>query len=274
MDDLNLDLPNARQYLNRLSSICYLLILKIWTIRSMTGTIINFVAVILGSLIGLVAGNAFLKNKQSLVSALGLFTLAYGIFIFGQTKNMLIPLFSLVLGTILGGELLKIEEGGMNGLGEKVQGWVAKFSPGMSADRQRFVTGFVSASLLFCIGPMAILGSLQDGISGNYEMLAIKSLLDGIASIAFASTLGIGVAFSAGMVFLYQGAISLLAQVIGDGFSEAIVAEMTATGGIILAAIGISSLLEIKKIRIGSFLPALFIAILIVWLLTRLGISY
>ncbi|MGI6260193.1 MAG: DUF554 domain-containing protein [Anaerolineaceae bacterium] len=239
----------------------------------MTGTIINFAAVILGSLIGLVAGKRIPeKTKQSLVSALGLFTLAYGIFIFGQTNNMLIPLFSLVLGTILG-ELLKIEEG-MNGLGEKVQGWVARFSPGMSADRQRFVTGFVSASLLFCIGPMAILGSLQDGISGNYEMLAIKSLLDGIASIAFASTLGIGVAFSAGMVFLYQGAISLLAQVIGDGFSEAIVAEMTATGGIILAAIGISSLLEIKKIRIGSFLPALFIAILIVWLLTRFGISY
>lgn len=239
----------------------------------MTGTIINIAAVILGSLIGLVAGKRIPeKTKQTLVSALGLFTLAYGVFIFGQTNNMLIPLFSLVLGTILG-ELLKIEEG-MNGLGEKVQGWVAKFSPGMSADRQRFVTGFVSASLLFCIGPMAILGSLQDGISGNYEMLAIKSLLDGIASIAFASTLGIGVAFSAGMVFLYQGAISLLAQVIGDGFSEAIVAEMTATGGIILAAIGISSLLEIKKIRIGSFLPALFIAILIVWLLTRFGISY
>ena len=239
----------------------------------MTGTIINFAAVILGSLIGLVAGKRIPeKTKQSLVSALGLFTLAYGIFIFGQTNNMLIPLFSLVLGTILG-ELLKFEEG-MNGLGEKVQGWVARFSPGMSADRQRFVTGFVSASLLFCIGPMAILGSLQDGISGNYEMLAIKSLLDGIASIAFASTLGIGVAFSAGMVFLYQGAISLLAQVIGDGFSEAIVAEMTATGGIILAAIGISSLLEIKKIRVGSFLPALFIAILIVWLLTRFGISF
>ncbi len=239
----------------------------------MTGTIINFAAVILGSLIGLVAGKRIPeKTKQSLVSVLGLFTIAYGIFIFGQTNNLLIPLFSLVLGTILG-ELLKIEEG-MNGFGEKVQGWVARFSPDMSADRQRFVSGFVSASLLFCIGPMAILGSLQDGISGNYEMLAIKSLLDGIASIAFASTLGIGVAFSAGMVFLYQGAISLLAQVIGEGFSEAIIAEMTATGGIILAAIGISSLLEIKKIRIGSFLPALFIAILIVWLLTRFGISY
>lgn len=239
----------------------------------MTGTIINFAAVILGSLIGLVAGKRIPeKTKQSLVSVLGLFTIAYGIFIFGQTNNMLIPLFALVLGTILG-ELLKIEEG-MNGLGEKVQGWVAKFNPDMSADRQRFVSGFVSASLLFCIGPMAILGSLQDGISGNYEMLAIKSLLDGIASIAFASTLGVGVAFSAGMVFLYQGAISLLARVIGEGFSEAIIAEMTATGGIILAAIGISSLLEIKKIRIGSFLPALFIAILIVWLLTRFGISY
>lgn len=239
----------------------------------MTGTIINFAAVILGSLIGLVAGKRIPeKTKQSLVSVLGLFTIAYGIFIIGQTNNMLIPLFALVLGTILG-ELLKIEEG-MNGLGEKVQGWVAKFNPDMSADRQRFVSGFVSASLLFCIGPMAILGSLQDGISGNYEMLAIKSLLDGIASIAFASTLGVGVAFSAGMVFLYQGAISLLARVIGEGFSEAIIAEMTATGGIILAAIGISSLLEIKKIRIGSFLPALFIAILIVWLLTRFGISY
>lgn len=239
----------------------------------MTGTIINFAAVILGSLFGLVAGKRIPeKTKQSLVSVLGLFTIAYGIFIFGKTNNMLIPLFALVLGTILG-ELLKIEEG-MNGLGEKVQGWVAKFNPDMSADRQRFVSGFVSASLLFCIGPMAILGSLQDGISGNYEMLAIKSLLDGIASIAFASTLGVGVAFSAGMVFLYQGAISLLARVIGEGFSEAIIAEMTATGGIILAAIGISSLLEIKKIRIGSFLPALFIAILIVWLLTRFGISY
>lgn len=239
----------------------------------MTGTIINVAAIVFGSLIGIFAGQRIPeKTKQTLVSALGLFTLAYGIFIFGQTQNMLIPLFSMVLGTILG-ELLKIEEG-MNGLGEKIQRRLASLNPDMNSDQQRFVTGFVSASLLFCIGPMAILGSLQDGITGNYQMLAIKSLLDGIASIAFASTLGVGVMFSAGMVLLYQGAISLMAGWIGEGFTEAIVAEMTATGGIILAGIAISSLLDIKKIRIGSFLPALFLAILIVVLLTRLGLSY
>jgi len=239
----------------------------------LTGTFINAAAIILGSLIGLLAGKRIPeKTKQTLVSGLGLFTLAYGVFIFSQTKNMLIPLFSMVIGTILG-ELLKIEEG-MNSLGEKVQAWTAKLNPGMSGDKQKFVTGFVSASLLFCIGPMAILGSLQDGVTGNYQMLAIKSLLDGITSIAFASTLGLGVMFSAFMVLIYQGAISLLAGWIGSGFSEAIIAEMTATGGIILAGIAINSLLAIKKIRIGSFLPALLIAILIVLALTRLGIAY
>lgn len=239
----------------------------------MTGTLINVAAIIAGSLIGLLAGVRIPeKTKQSLVSALGLFTMAYGIFIFAQTQNMLIPLFALVIGTILG-ELMRIEEG-MNGLGEKIQRWVSGLNPNISADQQRFVTGFVSASLLFCIGPMAILGSLQDGITGDYQMLAIKSLLDGIASIAFASTLGIGVMFSALMVLLYQGTISLLAGWIGDGVSDAIVAEMTATGGIILVGIAISSLLEIKKIRIGSFLPALFLAILFVILLNRFDIQY
>jgi hypothetical protein len=238
-----------------------------------TGTLINVAAIIVGSLIGLLAGNRIPeKTRQTLISALGLFTLAYGIFIFGQTQNLLIPLFSLVLGTIFG-ELLKIEEG-LNSLGENIQKKLASWNPNLTGESQRFITGFVSASLLFVIGPMAILGSIQDGISGDFQMLAIKSLLDGIASIAFASTLGVGVVFSAFIVLVYQGAISLLAGWIGQGFGEAVIAEMTATGGIILVGIAISNLLQIKKIRTGSFLPALFLAVVFVLILNALGITY
>lgn len=239
----------------------------------MTGTIINVAAVILGSLVGLLVGNRIPeKTRQTLISVMGLYTLAYGVFIFTKTQNMLIPLLSLVMGTIIG-ELLKIEEG-LNSLGERIQRKLAIWNPNLTGESQKFVTGFVSASLLFCIGPMAILGSIQDGISGDFQMLAIKSLLDGIGSIAFASTLGVGVMFSAVVILVYQGAISLLSGWIGQGFGDAAVAEMTATGGVILVGIGISNLLQIKKIRTGSFLPAIFLAVLIVLLLNTLGVTY
>jgi uncharacterized membrane protein YqgA involved in biofilm formation len=238
-----------------------------------TGTIINVAAVILGSLVGLLVGNRIPeKTRQTLISVMGLYTLAYGVFIFTKTQNMLIPLLSLVMGTIIG-ELLKIEEG-LNSLGERIQRKLAIWNPNLTGESQKFVTGFVSASLLFCIGPMAILGSIQDGISGDFQMLAIKSLLDGIGSIAFASTLGVGVMFSAVVILVYQGAISLLSGWIGQGFGDAAVAEMTATGGVILVGIGISNLLQIKKIHTGSFLPAIFIAVLIVLLLNALGVTY
>lgn len=239
----------------------------------MTGTIINVAAVILGSLVGLLVGNRIPeKTRQTLISVMGLYTLAYGVFIFTKTQNMLIPLLSLVMGTIIG-ELLKIEEG-LNSVGERIQRKLAIWNPNLTGEPQKFVTGFVSASLLFCIGPMAILGSIQDGISGDFQMLAIKSLLDGIGSIAFASTLGVGVMFSAVVILVYQGAISLLSGWIGQGFGDAAVAEMTATGGVILVGIGISNLLQIKKIRTGSFLPAIFLAVLIVLLLNTLGVTY
>ena len=239
----------------------------------MTGTIINVAAVILGSLVGLLVGNRIPeKTRQTLISVMGLYTLAYGVFIFTKTQNMLIPLLSLVMGTIIG-ELLKIEEG-LNSVGERIQRKLAIWNPNLTGEPQKFVTGFVSASLLFCIGPMAVLGSIQDGISGDFQMLAIKSLLDGIGSIAFASTLGVSVMFSALVILVYQGGISLLSRWIGQGFGDAAVAEMTATGGVILVGIGISNLLQIKKIRTGSFLPAIFIAVLIVLLLNALGVTY
>ena len=201
---------------------------------------------------------------------MGLFTLAYGIRMFGETANILIPLASLVLGTILG-EWLKIEDG-LEHLGQTLQAKVNRSDQALSANAKRFVDGFVTASLLFCIGPMAILGSIQDGISGDFQMLAVKAVLDGLAAMAFASTLGVGVLFSAAIVLIYQGAISLLAQWIGQGFSTAVVNEMSAVGGVILAGIAISNLLEIKKIRTGSFLPALFIAIAIVLALNAFGV--
>jgi len=239
----------------------------------MTGTLINFAAILLGGLIGLLAGHRIpLKVRQTLTSALGLFTLAYGVRMFAQTQNMLVPLSSIVLG-VIAGEALRIEEL-LNGLGERIQQKVERGTTAGSPNALRFITGFVTASLLFGIGPMAILGSIQDGLVGDYQMLAIKSLLDGIASIAFASTFGVGVLFSAPIVLLYQGAISLLAGTIGKGFDQSVITEMTSVGGVILVGIAISNLLEIKKIRIGSFLPALFIVVLIVLLLNRLGIAW
>ena len=239
----------------------------------MTGTLINFAAILLGGLIGLLAGHRIpLKVRQTLTSALGLFTLAYGVRMFAQTQNMLVPLSSIVLG-VIAGEALRIEEL-LNGLGERIQQKVERGTTAGSPNALRFITGFVTASLLFGIGPMAILGSIQDGLVGDYQMLAIKSLLDGIASIAFASTFGVGVLFSAPIVLLYQGAISLLAGTIGKGFDQSVITEMSAVGGVILVGIAISNLLEIKKIRIGSFLPALLIVVLVVLLLNRLGIAW
>jgi len=239
----------------------------------MTGTIINFAAILLGGLIGLLAGNRIPpKVRQTLTSALGLFTLAYGIHIFAQTQNILVPLSSIVLG-VIAGEALRIEEL-LNGMAERIQQKVERGANAGSPNAQRFISGFVAASLLFVVGPMAILGSIQDGLVGDYQMLAIKSLLDGIASIAFASTFGVGVLFSAPIVLVYQGAISLLAGTIGKGFDQSVILEMTSVGGVILAGIAISNLLEIKKIRIGSFLPALLFVVLIVLLLNGLGIAW
>ena len=128
--------------------------------------------------------------------------------------------------------------------------------------------GFMTASLLFCVGPVAILGSIQDGLTGDYSLLAVKSVLDGFASIAFASTLGIGVAFSSLMLLVYQGTISLMSAQLDAIVTASMMNELTATGGVLLIGIGISNLLEIKKIRVGNMLPALLVAPVIVWVLS------
>ena len=134
------------------------------------------------------------------------------------------------------------------------------------------VRGFVMSSLLFCVGPMTILGSIQDGLNGDYKLLAIKSVMDGFAALAFTSTLGIGVMFSTLTIAVYQGGLTLLAGYAKAILSDAMIAEMTATGGIMIMGIGVGSLLDLKPIRVGNFLPALIIAPLIVGVLKMLGV--
>lgn len=229
----------------------------------MTGTIINFFTIIVGSILGLFFGSKLPDNlKNTIISGMGLFTAAVGIQMFLKTENPLIDLGALVLGGILG-EVLDLEE-----LVKKLGVWLEKRFVGSSeGTSSNFVRGFLSSSVLFCTGPMSVLGSISDGLNGDYLTLSIKSMLDGIISIAFTSTLGIGVAFSAIPVFLYQGSISLLAAQLNAIITPSMMNEMTATGGVLLMGIGVSSLLEIKKIRVANFLPALVIAPLIAYLL-------
>ena len=230
----------------------------------MTGTLLNIAAVLGGSALGLSFGSRIPpKLKETIIAGMGLFLAAMGIQMFLKTENSLIVLGALLIGTLIG-EWWRIEDG-VHKLGEFLE---QKFSREEDDGSNKFVRGFLTASLLFCIGPLAILGSIRDGLSGDYNLLAVKSVLDGFASIAFASTLGIGVAFSSLILLIYQGGISLMAAQLDATVTASMMNELTAAGGILLIGIGISNKLEIKKIRAGNMLPALFVAPLIVWVLS------
>jgi len=240
----------------------------------MTGTFINIAAILIGGSLGLLFGSRVPENiKKTVIAGMGLFTAVTGVKMFFETKNSLIVLGALLIGALLG-EWWRIEDG-LQKLGEILEKRFARSdheSKNLANSRNfapsgAFVRGFMIASLLYCIGPIAILGSIQAGLSGDYNLLIIKSVLDGFASLAFASTLGVGVLFSAMMILLYQGTITLLAAQLNAIVTPAMMAELTATGGVLLLGIAVSSLLEIKPIRVGNFLPALAIAPLIVWVI-------
>ncbi|MGB8648054.1 MAG: DUF554 domain-containing protein [Anaerolineae bacterium] len=226
----------------------------------MTGTFINFIAVIVGSVLGMLLGARLPERVRTTVMAgLGLMVLVIGMSM-AITGNALIVLFSLLIGGILG-ELVQIDER-LSALGRALENRFAR-----NGVAGQFTKGFVTASLVFCVGPLAILGSIQDGLIGDYRLLAVKSLLDAFASLAFASTLGLGVAFSALAVLLYQGAISLGAIGIGAALGSVTrdtpwVIQLSATGGVILLGIGLL-LLDLKRIRVANLLPAILIAPLI-----------
>ena len=229
----------------------------------MTGTLLNIATVIIGGVIGLIFGARIPdKLKATVISGMGLFVAAMGLQMFLKTENPLIVLGSLLIGTLLG-EWWRIEDG-LHSLGKLLE---QRFSRAENDESNKFVRGFLTASLLFCVGPLTILGSIQDGLTGDYHLLAVKSVLDGFASLAFASTLGVGVIFSTIIILVYQGGISLLAGQLDAIVTSTMMNELTATGGVILLGLAISSLLEIKKISVGNMLPALAVAPLIVWVL-------
>ncbi|MDM8555413.1 DUF554 domain-containing protein [Desulfococcaceae bacterium HSG7] len=219
----------------------------------MLGTIVNALAIIAGSLIGLIfRGGIPEKYSQTLMHAIGLAVILIGLKGALQTDALLIVIISLAIGSVIG-ECLKIEDR-LEWLGKQIGKRVSKKEDGIAE-------GFVTTTLLYCVGAMAIVGSMESGLAGNHQTLYAKSILDGIGSIVFASTLGIGVLFSAVSVFIYQGLITLSAIYVKPFLTPDIVSQMSATGGLLIMAIGIG-LLEIKKIRIGNMLPAIFIPLI------------
>ena len=222
----------------------------------MIGTLINVATVITGGLLGLAFGSKLPdKVRSTVVAGLGLFTAALGLNMFMATNNAIVVLVSLLFGGVLG-EWWDIERA-LQRFGSWLQ---ERFVSKSEGENSRFVRGFLTASLVFCIGPLTILGSIQDGLTGDYSLLAIKSVLDGFAALVFASSLGVGVLFSVLVILGYQGGLTLLASQAQAFITEAMIDELTAAGGILLIGIALSSLLEIKPIRVANFLPALFIA--------------
>lgn len=230
----------------------------------MTGTILNIATILLGGVIGLIFGSRIPERfKGTVIAGMGLFTAAMGLQMFLKSENQLVVLGALIIGALTG-EWWKLEDR-LQALGQTLEQRFSQDSE--TGTGSKFVRGFMVSSLLFCIGPMAILGSIQDGLTGDYQLLAVKSMLDGFAAIAFSSTLGVGVLFSSVIVFVYQGGISLLAGQLNSIVTDPMMNELTATGGVLLIGVGISNLLELKKIRVGNFLPSLIAAPLIVWIL-------
>ncbi|WP_306549621.1 DUF554 domain-containing protein [Desulfobulbus sp.] len=217
----------------------------------MLGTIANALAIIVGGLIGLLFGKGIAKKyKQTILQGVALSVILIGWKSALAADQLLIVIVSMVVGATIG-EGLNIE-GRLEKLGQWLEARVSA-GPGSSLAR-----GFVTASLVFCVGSMAIVGSLESGLTGNHQTLFAKSILDGVISIVFASTLGAGVLFSSAAVFLYQGLITLAAVFLKPLLAAATVAQMTAVGGLLIVAIGLN-MLGMVKIRVGNLLPAIFL---------------
>ena len=236
----------------------------------MTGTILNIITVLTGGLLGVALGGRMpARVRETVLWALGLFVVALGVKMTLDSRNALIPLGSILSGGLLG-EWWQIDEAL-----KRAGGWLeARFSRNReAAGADRFIRGYVLGSLLFCVGPMTILGAIQDGLRGDYQLLAVKAVMDGFAALAFAASLGVGVLFSSLTILVYQGGLSLLAAQAQALLSDAMVAEMTAAGGLLIMGIGVGALLELRPIRVANYLPALVIAPAIVALLHALGMA-
>ena len=223
----------------------------------MLGTIINVVAILVGSAAGIALhGGMPQRFRDTIMQGLALCVVLIGVTGAVQTSNSMIVIFSIVLGALVG-EGIDIEKR-LDSVGNAAQ---RLFDRGKGGSLT-FAQGFVTASLVYCVGAMAIMGSLDSGLRGDHATLIAKSILDGVSAIVFASTLGPGVALSAAAVFIYQGAITLLAQFVAPFLTEALVTEMSAVGGLLIIGIGVN-MFDRVHIKVGNLLPAIFMPVIV-----------
>ena len=227
----------------------------------MIGTIVNVVTVLIGGSIGLLL-NKRLPDRYIKIffQVIGLFTLTLGISMAIKTTHVLHIVMALISGALIG-EAINLEKW-MEGIGDKLKSR-------LKIGNDKFTEGLLTSFLLFCIGPLTIVGAIDEGIGNSSEPLLIKSLMDGVSSIALASGLGVGVVFSAIPLFLFQGGITLMAMIFGSFFPEVFALELSAIGGILLVGLGIN-ILEIKRINVMNMLPALVMIVLLLWLIPEI----
>ena len=216
------------------------------------GTLINTATVLVGGTVGIAMGNKIPDRVRTIVvQVIGMLTIGLGLSDLLKTHNMVFPLLGMVFGAVIG-EILRIEDR-LEGIGEIIRKRFAK-----RQDPGPFISGFVTASLLFCIGPLTILGAIQDASGATPQLYIIKGTLDGFMSVIFGAIHGVGVLFSAVSVFIVQGTLTLFGTSLDSLLNDRMRIELFATGGLAVMAIGLN-LLEIKKIRLGSLLPGLII---------------
>jgi uncharacterized membrane protein YqgA involved in biofilm formation len=231
----------------------------------MLGTFVNTMAIIGGSLVGLIFSR-FIPTKitDTLIHAVAFAVILIGLKMAWKTDAFTMVICSLFFGTIIG-ELIRIEDR-VNNLGNWLEERFAKTDSSISK-------GFVTTSLLYCVGSMAIVGALESGLTGNHDTLFAKSVLDGLGSIIFAASMGIGVLFSAASVFVYQGLITVSASLMKQFLTPEVIAQMSAVGGLLIVAMGFN-MLEMVKIKVGNCLPAIFIPLLYYMLKQILALFY
>ncbi len=234
----------------------FFFILPILYQEKMFGTIINAIAVVIGSFLGLILRSKLPKRiTNTAFHGVGLFTIILGIIMAIKTSNILIMIISIVIGALVG-EIIDIDKW-INIFGE----WLKKNFKGKN---ERFSEGFITAFLLYCMGSMTILGAIEEGLGGTPNLLVAKSVLDGFSSIILAATMGIGVLFSFIPLLLFQGGLTLLASNMQNILTSSIINELSAVGGILLLGLGIT-ILDIKKIKILNMLPSLIIVVILTY---------
>jgi uncharacterized membrane protein YqgA involved in biofilm formation len=218
------------------------------------GTIINVITILIGGAIGLLFRKRFPERiSETALQVMGLFTLLVGISMALQGQELILVLISLALGAMIG-EWINIEKK-LDNFGE----WIERR---LEIKEGSPAKGFIYASLVFCVGSMAIVGSIADGVKGDSSILVTKAMMDGIISIPFAAGMGFGVLGSAIPILLYQGGLTILAKLLQPIFNPIVIRELTSVGGVIVMGIGIN-ILGLKKVRVGNFLPALVLIVVI-----------